>query len=131
MAHQTVTPSSAWGSLDCDNDGLTNSQEQTAGTNPLNPDTDGDGVIDGTEVTDGTNPLNPCQFVLAHQTVTPSSAWGSLDCDNDGLTNSQEQTAGTNPLNPDTDGDGVIDGTEVTDGTNRLTHVNLYWHIKQ
>ncbi len=111
---------SYWSALDCDNDGLTNAQEVTAGTNPLNPDTDGDGVIDGTEVADGTSPLNPCQFVLAHQTVTPNSAWNNLDCDNDGLTNAQEVTAGTNPLNPDTDGDGVIDGTEVADGTSPL-----------
>ena len=43
--------------FDCDNDGLTNQEEETAGTDPYNPDTDGDGVIDGTEVTDGTNPL--------------------------------------------------------------------------
>jgi gliding motility-associated-like protein len=120
LASQTVTPTSAWSNLDCDNDGLTNGQEITAGTTPLNPDTDGDGVKDGTEVTDGTNPLDPCQFVLAHQTVTPTSAWNNLDCDNDGLTNGQEITAGTNPLNPDTDGDGVKDGIEVTDGTNPL-----------
>ena len=102
---------------DCDNDGLTNAQELNLGTDPLNPDSDGDGVKDGTEVTDGTNPLNPCSFVLAHQTVTPTTAWNSLDCDNDGLTNAQELSLGTNPLDPDSDGDGVLDGTEVIDGT--------------
>ena len=103
---------------DCDDDGLTNQQEATNGTDGFNPDTDGDGVIDGTEVADGTNPTNPCEFILANQTVTPTAAWLALDCDNDGLTNQQEIAAGTDPLNPDTDGDGVIDGTEVTDGTN-------------
>ena len=102
---------------DCDNDGLTNAQELSLGTDPLNPDSDGDGVKDGTEVIYGTNPLNPCSFVLAHQTVTPTTAWNSLDCDNDGLTNAQELSLGTNPLDPDSDGDGVVDGTEVADGT--------------
>ena len=118
LASQTVTPSAAWGALDCDNDGLTNDEELTAGTDPLNPDSDGDGVLDGTEVTDGTNPNDPCELEIASQTVTPSAAWGSLDCDNDGLTNDEELTAGTDPLNPDSDGDGVLDGTEVADGTN-------------
>ena len=36
--------------FDCDNDGLTNQEEEAAGTDPYNPDTDGDGVIDGTSV---------------------------------------------------------------------------------
>ena len=118
IASQTVVPNAAWGLLDCDNDGLTNDEEITAGTDPLNPDSDGDGVIDGTEVADGTNPTEPCDLLIASQTVTPSSAWGLLDCDTDGLTNDEEITAGTDPLNPDSDGDGVIDGTEVVDGTN-------------
>jgi gliding motility-associated-like protein len=117
IASQTVTPSAAWGALDCDNDGLTNDEELTAGTDPLNPDSDGDGVLDGTEVADGTNPNDPCDLEIASQTVTPSAAWGALDCDNDGLTNDQELLGGTDPLNPDTDGDGVLDGTEIIDGT--------------
>jgi gliding motility-associated-like protein len=117
IASQTVTPSAAWGALDCDNDGLTNDEELTGGTDPLNPDTDGDGVLDGTEVADGTDANNPCDLEIASQTVTPSAAWGALDCDNDGLSNDEELTGGTDPLNPDTDGDGVLDGTEVADGT--------------
>jgi gliding motility-associated-like protein len=117
IASQTVTPSAAWGALDCDNDGLTNDEELTGGTDPLNPDSDGDGVLDGTEVSDGTDANNPCDLLIASQTVTPSAAWGALDCDNDGLTNDEELTGGTDPLNPDSDGDGVLDGTEVLDGT--------------
>jgi gliding motility-associated-like protein len=117
IASQTVTPSAAWGALDCDNDGLTNDEELTGGTDPLNPDSDGDGVLDGTEVADGTDANDPCDLEIASQTVTPSAAWGALDCDNDGLTNDQELLGGTDPLNPDTDGDGVLDGTEVADGT--------------
>ena len=43
--------------LDDDNDGLTDADEATYGTDPLNPDTDGDGVSDADEVAAGTNPL--------------------------------------------------------------------------
>jgi hypothetical protein len=45
-------------SRDSDSDGLTNSQEFTLGTDPLNRDTDGDGFSDGDEVNAGTDPLN-------------------------------------------------------------------------
>jgi gliding motility-associated-like protein len=36
LASQTVTPNVAWNSLDCDEDGLTNEEEITGGSNPLN-----------------------------------------------------------------------------------------------
>jgi len=120
LASQTVTPSTAWNIADCDSDGVTNADELTDGTDPLNPDSDGDGVLDGTEKTDGTDGLDSCDFVLASQTVTPSTAWNIADCDSDGVTNADELTDGTDPLNPDTDGDGVLDGTEKTDGTDGL-----------
>lgn len=42
---------------DPDGDGLTNLDEFSVNTNPLNPDTDGDGFDDGREVLDGYNPL--------------------------------------------------------------------------
>jgi gliding motility-associated-like protein len=120
LSHQTIAPSSAWNSADCDGDGVTNAQEKLDGTDPLKADTDGDGVKDGTEKTDGTSGVNVCQFVLAHQTVTPSSAWNSADCDGDGLTNLIEKTLGLNPLLADTDGDGLSDGVEASLGTNPL-----------
>ena len=47
---------------DDDNDGLSDVDEATAGTNPLIADTDGDGVNDGQEIIDGTNPLDPTSF---------------------------------------------------------------------
>jgi gliding motility-associated-like protein len=106
--------------LDCDGDGVTNQQEVTDGTDSSSPDTDGDGVTDGKEKTDGTNPIDPCKFILASQTVAPSSAWENGDCDGDGVTNKQEKLDGTDPSNPDTDGDGVTDGKEKTDGTDSL-----------
>ena len=43
---------------DPDGDGLTNAQEATIGTNPLNPDSDGDGLDDGTEVGNPADPTN-------------------------------------------------------------------------
>tara|TARA_R110002072_G_scaffold177524_2_gene333462 strand:+ start:40732 stop:44166 length:3435 start_codon:yes stop_codon:yes gene_type:complete len=42
---------------DPDNDGLTDLQESTAGSDPRNRDTDGDGADDGYEVQVGSNPL--------------------------------------------------------------------------
>ena len=118
LASQTIAPSSAWNSADCDGDGVTNAQEKLDGTDPLKADTDGDGVKDGTEKTDGTSGVNACQFVLANQNTTPSTAWNNADCDGDGLTNSREKTLGLNPLLADTDGDGLSDGIEVSLGTN-------------
>lgn len=44
---------------DHDNDGLSNDEEKTLGTDPRNPDTDGDGVADGVEVAKGTDPKDP------------------------------------------------------------------------
>jgi gliding motility-associated-like protein len=120
LASQTIAPSSAWNTADCDGDGVTNAQEKLDGTNPLKADTDGDGVKDGTEKTDGTSGVNACQFVLANQNTTPSTAWNAADCDGDGLTNSREKTLGLNPLLADTDGDGLSDGVEASLGTNPL-----------
>ena len=44
---------------DDDNDGLINSREIAAGTNPFDPDSDNDGWDDNVEVSDRTDPLNP------------------------------------------------------------------------
>lgn len=46
--------------VDTDNDGLTDGEEITLGTDPNNPDTDGDGINDGDEVMNGTDPLDAC-----------------------------------------------------------------------
>jgi hypothetical protein len=67
------------GSGDPDSDGLNNSGELTAGTNPTVADTDGDGLNDGAEVnTHTTNPL-------------------VADTDGDGVNDGAEVAAGTNP----------------------------------
>jgi hypothetical protein len=61
---------------DNDNDGLTNSDENSRGTDPNNPDSDGDGVSDGQEVSDGTNPLDPGSSVPVLSTKF-CSEWNS------------------------------------------------------
>jgi outer membrane protein OmpA-like peptidoglycan-associated protein len=84
------------GELDSDGDGLLDTEEETIGTDPYDPDTDRDGLSDGEEVRRyGTDPLNP-------------------DTDYDMLKDGAEvHTYGTDPLNADTDGGGVSDGHEV------------------
>ncbi len=64
---------------DADDDGLSDSDEELAGTDPNNPDTDLDGMSDGDEVRKGTDPLNP-------------------DTDGDGVLDGDEVILGTNPL---------------------------------
>ncbi|MGB5270632.1 MAG: gliding motility-associated C-terminal domain-containing protein, partial [Eudoraea sp.] len=46
--------------VDTDNDGLTDGEEATLGTDPNNPDTDGDTINDGDEVMNSTDPLDAC-----------------------------------------------------------------------
>ncbi|MDO8240588.1 MAG: hypothetical protein Q7T51_01190 [Candidatus Moranbacteria bacterium] len=45
--------------LDSDQDGLSDEEEKTYGTNPQVADTDGDGYSDGAEIQSGYNPLKP------------------------------------------------------------------------
>ncbi|RVT71107.1 gliding motility-associated C-terminal domain-containing protein, partial [Flavobacterium sufflavum] len=113
-----------------------NKQEKIDGTDPKNPDTDGDGVTDSKEKTDGTDPKDACKFILASQTLAPSSVWNTSDCDGDGVTNSKEKTDGTDPKDPckfilasqtvapnsawetaDCDNDGVTNKQEKIEGT--------------
>jgi hypothetical protein len=110
-------PDPSAGPCDQDNDGLTNDEEVTAGTDPLNPDSDGDGYNDGEEVTGVDDPTTPAVATGtsdATDPCDPDPSAGPCDQDNDGLTNDEEVTAGTDPLNPDSDGDGYNDGEEVT-----------------
>ncbi|WP_203300640.1 hypothetical protein [Marinobacter sediminum] len=67
-------------SLDLDGDGLTNSDEFLALTDPSISDTDSDGIDDGYEVANGLNP-----------TIDDASG----DADNDGYTNLEEFVSGT------------------------------------
>ena len=92
---------------DPDNDGLTNAEEASIGTNPQNPDTDGDGYLDGRQEVSATpqsDPLDPCD---------PDIDAPTCDQDRDGLTNADELGRGTDPKVADTDKDGLEDGEEV------------------
>jgi large repetitive protein len=136
------------GPTDADNDGLTDSQETTLGTNRFNPDSDGDGEGDLAEVGGNVNaPLdadNDGIIDALDSSIVDSDSDGVMnesdpannnpcapnaahaaclgyDSDGDGLTNAQEATAGTNPNNPDSDGDGTNDATEVGGNVNAPT----------
>jgi len=128
--------------LDDDNDGLTNEEEDMAGTssgtvdsdndglfdrdevkvyktNPLNSDTDGDGVLDGVEVRAGFNPNGLGKFYsVPGEENTEIMNDDLIDSDNDGLTNSEEREYDTGIFDPDTDKDGYLDGAEVENGYN-------------
>ena len=71
-ASVTLTPSAVWEALDCDGDGVTN----------------------GDETTDNTDPLDACSYLAASVTLTPSAVWEALDCDDDGNPNGSDP----NPL---------------------------------
>ncbi|MFT6045670.1 MAG: hypothetical protein ACI9WC_001371, partial [Arenicella sp.] len=104
------------GACDQDDDGLTNAEEATAGTDPTNPDSDGDGFNDGEEVTgvdDPSTPAVPDGPSEPADICDPDPNVGACDQDDDGLTNDEEAILGTDPTNPDTDGDGLKDGEEV------------------
>ena len=110
---------------DTDGDGLTNSQEQTLGTDPNKADTDGDGKNDKVEV--GANLASPTdtdsdgKIDALESVILDSDNDGTVDeldadlqdTDGDGLTDADEATLGTDPNNKDTDGDGEDDKTEV------------------
>ena len=87
------------GGADWDGDGLTNAEEQQAGTDMNNADTDNDGMPDGWEVNYGLNPN--------------SASDGSADPDGDTLSNLEEYQSGTNPNSADTDGDGTNDANDA------------------
>ncbi len=89
--------------MDDDADGLTNAEEISLGTDPLDPDSDNDGLFDREEVRlYKTNP-------------------NSSDHDGDGLSDYEEVNEwGTDPLDPDSDNDGYKDGQEVFSGYNPL-----------
>ena len=96
--------------LDDDGDGLSDDDEATAGSDPLNPDTDGDGIGDSTEVGDPTAPTDTDDDGL--------DDFEDDDDDGDGIDTSDEGAFdpdgdGTpNYLDEDSDGDGFEDGYE-------------------
>ncbi|HUF63632.1 MAG TPA: LamG-like jellyroll fold domain-containing protein [Verrucomicrobiales bacterium] len=109
----------AQGPVDSDGDGLTDAEEASLGTNPLDPDTDKDGLTDGDEVnihmtdplladTDGDGFSDKEELDFGSDPLDAEA-----DNDGDGLTDAEEFAAGTHPNNPDTDGDGLSDSEEL------------------
>jgi hypothetical protein len=93
------------GDLDNDADGLTNDEEDSAGTDRDNADSDGDGLLDGEEVKQHlTSPLSSDsdgdgmddQFEV-NNNLDANLDDSFEDPDNDGSTNLEEYLAGTDP----------------------------------
>ncbi len=96
--------------LDPDGDGLTNIQEQAAGSSPANLDSDYDGVGDGLEVSIGRSAaVNEAVLIMTIQQLLINCE----DTDEDGLDDCYEETIGTDVYYHDSDGDGVTDLEEV------------------
>ena len=93
--------------LDSDGDGLTDVEEEAAGTLPTLRDTDGDGVSDNVEILSGLDPLT-AEIPKACENVNLLA-----DQDLDGLTDCDELLLGTEPTLVDSDGDGMPDRLEV------------------
>ncbi len=91
---------------DDDNDGLSDTEEQSAGTDQYRSDTDGDGVADKSDVF----PLDPSEWADNDADGIGDNA--DPDDDNEGLPDVAEEELKTDPFNPDTDGDGCDDLTD-------------------
>lgn len=129
-------PSVLAGTCDQDDDGLTNDDEITNGTDPLDPDSDGDGVSDGAEVDAGSDPDDnmslptdtdgdgvPDTVETAASTDPNNNIDTPVDTDMDGHPDFVEEAAGSDPndsgsVPTDTDGDLVPDVVEIMQGTN-------------
>ncbi|MHC4414902.1 MAG: right-handed parallel beta-helix repeat-containing protein [Planctomycetota bacterium] len=101
---------------DTDDDGLGDGQELDRGTDPVDADTDDDGLSDSAEIAVCTDPLDPDtddDGASDGDEIDAGSDPLDGDTDDDGLTDGAEAAAGTDPLEPDTDGDGLPDGDEV------------------
>ena len=106
---------------DDDNDGLSNTEEDTIGTDPQNPDTDGDGLGDGVEV-NGTNDTSPLDPDTDNDGLCdgPRSVTGVCGGGEDMNANGVTEPTETNPTLPDTDGDGLNDGVEDDNRNGRV-----------
>ncbi|MBN2559900.1 MAG: thrombospondin type 3 repeat-containing protein [Phycisphaerae bacterium] len=107
---------------DTDNDGLSDLQERSTGTDPTKADTDGDGLSDGNEANNASHPTDPRLwdsdgdglsdkeeldgFLITRYRTTATS--GLFDPDN-----VEVVRVTTDPLVTDTDGDGISDWNEV------------------
>jgi hypothetical protein len=108
---------------DSDNDGLTDGDENTLGSNPDAADTDGDGISDNEENGDSDGDGKMDALESSKQDIDgdginddkdPDDTDGpKADKDNDGLSNADEDTLGTDKEKSDSDGDEIDDLAEV------------------
>jgi hypothetical protein len=99
---------------DADQDGLDDSQEQAAGTDPFLADTDGDGVTDAEEVGGwDVSGVDAGGAFSRHVASSPLLA----DTDLDGLDDRVELERGTDPTVNDTDGDTFLDDEDRAPAT--------------
>jgi len=122
--------------VDTDNDGINDEDEDIIGTDPNNPDTDNDGINDGVEVGgDFANPLDTDigeDGTIFGDGIIDALDSNTLDSDGD-LVVDQLDPENTNPCIPsntattcDTDGDGITDGQEIGGGTDHLDSCDPY-----
>ena len=116
---------------DIDGDGVNNSDEKAAGTDPYNPDTDGDGTNDGDEDTDGDGKKNTEESEVPEGPVTDEDGDGlgdtgvtdkdpedgKADITDGPLTNDTDNDGIPDAVDPDIDGDGVNNSDEKAAGT--------------
>jgi hypothetical protein len=108
--------------VDTDGDGLSDAEEELAGTSSATADTDGDGFSDLLEVRQSNAGFDP----LFSGDADCRMATDRLDDDGDGLLNCEERYFGTNSRLIDSDGDGFPDDVEVRMGTNPAAADTLY-----
>ncbi len=108
--------------VDTDGDGLSDAEEELAGSSPFLVDTDGDGFSDLLEVRQSSAGFDPlfsgdadCRMVTDRR-----------DDDGDGLLNCEERYFGSNSRLIDSDADGFPDDLEVRMGTNPAAADTLY-----
>jgi hypothetical protein len=108
---------------DDDDDGLTDAQELTNCSSPLNPDTDGDGLTDYEEVNGLSHlnhgePTDPCNNDTDgdgwsdFQDAFPNDPSEFFDGDGDGVGDNSDAFPNDNSETNDTDGDGVGDNAD-------------------
>jgi len=109
--------------MDTDDDGISNDDERTAGTDVEDADSDDDGLLDGDEAswnrdTDKDGKINALDYDSDNDGLPDGLETGVSEADEDTDTTAgnfiadEDPSTTTDPLDPDTDDDGVPDGDE-------------------
>ena len=118
VANMILAPRSDGAESDMDGDGLSDSEERSAGSDPRAADSDGDGLNDLIELRVGFDPLQADPPSLGEDLLTLDLV--AEDRDRDGLGECEERLLGTDPTLIDSDGDGLPDRLELNRGTDLL-----------